>query len=607
MDIISEIEFYCSNPSPVGALLLTGEWGCGKTYFIENSLKDALASSVIMVKVSLFGMTMTNEIHKSVKHTYLNILADKTIHGDFSKFLTKGKELLKGISSILPEDAGKWLKIDISEAIPLSTQIECNGIKKTVLLVFDDLERCNLKTSDILGIINDYCENQGFHTLIVANQEKITSHTNGESDALSYDEIKEKIVQRTIKYVPDYKEIVDSVIKNTKCGSERYSTFLDKYSNEIFDLFSAEYTYISDEDAQSNTTCHPSRPHNIRSLKCALNDFSRVFELLTKYDINHPELWLFNFISFVIAYKGNIISTKSHNTVFADTEVLKIFPAYQPNFVISEIKKWILDGIWDEPSIIRELKKIKQRDAPMKASDKLKLYCIFDLDDDVIVDGFDEYLENAYSGQFTLDDYVLMIENSAWARASNYVYPKTIDWEKVKSGIHIKISEIKKTPPDCQVYIKKISPESRNSFTSSELEAYDIIEKEASIDRLMLLKNKQQYIQYMQSSPYEGLIKAQSRCFDCFDDEMAAATFTAFKSALTGEKRQFYLSFFKLWKAHITNPNFNKEMTKCGFIALKDQLQKYIKEYSDKKRTFAIVHSESFISKIDELIHYLEI
>lgn len=44
--------------------------------------------------------------------------------------------------------------------------------EKPVILVFDDLERCCLETVDILGAINEYCENQKFHTIIIANQEK---------------------------------------------------------------------------------------------------------------------------------------------------------------------------------------------------------------------------------------------------------------------------------------------------------------------------------------------------------------------------------------------------------------------------------------------------
>lgn len=33
MNTIEELEYYCEEPQPVGALMLTGEWGCGKVAF----------------------------------------------------------------------------------------------------------------------------------------------------------------------------------------------------------------------------------------------------------------------------------------------------------------------------------------------------------------------------------------------------------------------------------------------------------------------------------------------------------------------------------------------------------------------------------------------
>ena len=38
MNTLEELLYYCNEPEPVGALLLTGEWGCGKTYLIVKTL-----------------------------------------------------------------------------------------------------------------------------------------------------------------------------------------------------------------------------------------------------------------------------------------------------------------------------------------------------------------------------------------------------------------------------------------------------------------------------------------------------------------------------------------------------------------------------------------
>lgn len=61
---------------------------------------------------------------------------------------------------------------------------------KKVILIFDDLERTDIPTADLLGCINDYCENLHINTIVVANEEKIQS---SEKDKIKYSEIKEKL------------------------------------------------------------------------------------------------------------------------------------------------------------------------------------------------------------------------------------------------------------------------------------------------------------------------------------------------------------------------------------------------------------------------------
>ena len=36
MSTLSELEYYCREENSFGALMFTGEWGCGKTYLIEH-------------------------------------------------------------------------------------------------------------------------------------------------------------------------------------------------------------------------------------------------------------------------------------------------------------------------------------------------------------------------------------------------------------------------------------------------------------------------------------------------------------------------------------------------------------------------------------------
>ena len=71
--------------------------------------------------------------------------------------------------------------MDLVNFVPITNRI----YEKKVILVFDDLERTNISCTDLLGCINDYCENQSFNTIIVANEEKIKDMISFASAAAS--------------------------------------------------------------------------------------------------------------------------------------------------------------------------------------------------------------------------------------------------------------------------------------------------------------------------------------------------------------------------------------------------------------------------------------
>ena len=191
MSSISEIEYYCRTANPAGALLLTGEWGCGKTYLIENELPQKVKEDCVIIRISMFGIPTIEELHKAVKQSWIHAkggLLDK------ASGLGKFKGFIEKVSSVIPNETAKGaieaaLSFNLFEFIKIENDID----GKKVILVFDDLERNKLGTQEKLGAINEYCENQHFNVIIVADEKKLTNESE-------YREFKEKIVQRTIHY-----------------------------------------------------------------------------------------------------------------------------------------------------------------------------------------------------------------------------------------------------------------------------------------------------------------------------------------------------------------------------------------------------------------------
>ena len=73
MNVRSEIENYISTNETNGALLITGKWGCGKTYLLKNIAREINEENkFLMVRISLFGIDNIETFHKTVRMLVLS-------------------------------------------------------------------------------------------------------------------------------------------------------------------------------------------------------------------------------------------------------------------------------------------------------------------------------------------------------------------------------------------------------------------------------------------------------------------------------------------------------------------------------------------------------
>ncbi len=77
-----------------GALLVVGDWGCGKTYFFKNTLAEELKrDGRTLVMVSLFGLHDLKKIPERLFYAYLDSIDDN---------LKKGEWIKRGMGSANP-------------------------------------------------------------------------------------------------------------------------------------------------------------------------------------------------------------------------------------------------------------------------------------------------------------------------------------------------------------------------------------------------------------------------------------------------------------------------------------------------------------------------
>jgi len=655
MKTLDELIYYCEEPKPVGALLLSGEWGCGKTYLIEHDLKDALKDRFYILRVSLFGITSIEEMHKSVREKWLEGYYKSKNISNIAEKIQKGKEIVakvEGLPDIIKGVAAtNWTSfVEIKEKIG----------DKSVVLVFDDLERCCLNSVDVLGGINDYCENQKFHTIVIANQEKMSAkYETHQVDAeigikdvqekktdrnevkkmnlkicvpqkvapgsISYSEIKEKIIQRTVKYIPDYKCIVYAVIEEMRFRNEEgkekcYKEFVKECENGILELFAPDIENSVNEgdeyihslfheeksNKQRNATGIYERPHNIRSLKCAIVDFYRVYNILKDNDFNEINKWFYSFVSYVLSYKADIAKEGHYGTIFSDEEVRKLYPAFQNQYMFKAVKKWILHGVWSEENIYYEIEMLKKREDAKTPADIIKTNRIVDVDEEIINAGYAEVLDLAYKGLLTLDEYVQFIMNSYWLRNYGFSLPISVEWDRVQKGIRLCIEKIIELQPEGQILHTIISAENKENFTPEEWETYQIIEAFREGDVLVFSKNQKLYISEMEKDAMTAFVKCQNKRFKAFDTEMAIATADAYAKSNNASKNQFGGYFKSMWSGMIVSQETDLKICEEGFSKLQELLEIQKKALQQANKTFGIVHTDAFMGSVKILLEMVK-
>lgn len=89
---------YMKNPDPQYAVFLKGDWGCGKTFFVNNwldSYKKKIPEEQILkpVMVSLYGLSDIKQIAAAINKSLYPILCGKAAK--------VGKTLTKFLSEII--------------------------------------------------------------------------------------------------------------------------------------------------------------------------------------------------------------------------------------------------------------------------------------------------------------------------------------------------------------------------------------------------------------------------------------------------------------------------------------------------------------------------
>ena len=318
------------------ALLITGEWGVGKTYFFDNILSEKIEETSIKenesvkyksIRVSLSGVTNIDDIERRIVTPFLSLLREGVIElgkGAINYILS-----ITGLKEFITEGFSKLIN-----KFKRTNSSEINSKANRLVICFDDLERVSksFAIENLIGYINNLTENYDFKIIIIGNIDKIEGN--------NFNEIKEKLIGREIEYKINLEEVFDTLIQNEFQSFSEYTKYLQKEKEFICSFF---------QDYK-----------NIRTLKFILSYYHDIFSQIEiiapsiQYVQSNKEALLKDTLLFTIAisieYKeGNITKNSKDeidNTFKIDIErITRLLHSDQPIREENDEPQTILEAI----------------------------------------------------------------------------------------------------------------------------------------------------------------------------------------------------------------------------------------------------------------------
>ena len=362
MNAIEELVHYCKEPDPIGALMLTGEWGSGKTHLIENDLVEALGPDYAIVRVSLFGINDISSLSQAVRRKWISVCYPfmnrieqrKEIMQKNSGFVNLITNLIKRVNPIIGATADLMNSVNITDTISIEPEFEDlhTHKKRKSILVFDDMERCNIKISELLGVINECCENLHFNTIVLTNLRYLINTMK--VDRGTFNMLKEKAISQTVLYQPDYQKIIHRIISTKSFRSEQYRQFLEDNEKLICNAFDSK-------PIQPENGPVYEKSHNLLTLIMSLQSFYRVYHYLKEAGISDMGGFLYSYLAYMFCHNNGIIMDGEAVFDFTAEDIRNLYPQYSDDMLFASVRNWIETGVFDKELFNEELKRYKDK------------------------------------------------------------------------------------------------------------------------------------------------------------------------------------------------------------------------------------------------------
>lgn len=422
------IQTYLQTPNTDYAIMINGEWGCGKTYYIQHELQSLVKSipytnhctpqtdgiqnmhpseTFQPIYISLYGLSSSDDFYMKV-FAGLNTWTTNKWVGMI------GLAVSKGLRSQGVEFEGKDLH-------------SITRLPDNALLIFDDLERIEtnkISIQETLALLNTYIEHNNVKSIIVCNEQYYKDDRN----YLSY---KEKCIRFTHTYKTDVFSVYDQFISSQ--SNDKYREFLGNYKEYILSVFEV------------------GGKKNLRTLKFFIDIFYPIFLEVNQEDKYTKVLFkkiLYVFLVYAMEYKdghnideikalkqyfdidltswgleGDDTTSKPHEKTYSECVEEKYGTQYSEEmsfypFLVDYLYTGYLDVVQLHQIIVDLINTINKLEETPEGRIYSKLKSYATLEDDVINSYWEELLEyvknNKYNLYELLNIYSLLVNYDAF-------------------------------------------------------------------------------------------------------------------------------------------------------------------------------------------------
>lgn len=275
------------------AIMINGDWGCGKTYYLNNDFKN-LVERMVVPKSNLnkttqkirrfFGKRkLGNEEGIYYKPAYISLYGLSSAEDFYQRvfFGVKGWDN-NGVIRFFGVGASKLIEY-VGVSVDGKDAKAITFINTNRVMVFDDLERiCEDKISikEVLGLINSYSEHDKRKVVIACNEDAFVGAEVEDELRKAYKKYKEKSVRFTCNFNSDIAGVYGIVVKKVKDDSYRY--FLQNDKDRILYVFNI------------------GGRNNLRTLIFFIDAFEQVFDKVN--NVEYKDDVLYNLMVTILIY-----------------------------------------------------------------------------------------------------------------------------------------------------------------------------------------------------------------------------------------------------------------------------------------------------------------